>query len=147
MFYEHSSLKREVPPQAKLESALITLNPAESKCLIAKAVGILPEVEAACKKGTLVIGWGTTNALVAEEILGRTIDHKTDFASGVICGGELRGNHPDTKIMPFVLKDGKLSETHQKEALSEFKPGDSRHLQLTARFSYYFPATPVSCQL
>lgn len=124
MFYEHPSLKREVPPRSKLESAIVTLNPAESKRLIAKAVAVLPEVKAALEMGTLIIGWGTTNAFVAEEILGKTIDHKTDFASGVICGGELKVNHPDTKIMPFVLKDGTLSEVHQKTALSEFKPGD-----------------------
>ena len=34
-----------------------------------------------------------------------------------------------------------------KFTVSDVKPGDSRHLQLTASFSYYFPATPVSCQL
>ncbi|MFC2001598.1 hypothetical protein ACFLUZ_03725 [Chloroflexota bacterium] len=124
MFYEHPSLKREVPPQAKLESAIVVLNPAESKHLIAKAVAVLPEVKAALKKGTLAIGWGTTNAFVAEEILGTTIAYKTDFASGVVCGGELNSNHSDTKIMPYVLEDGKPSEMHQKAALSEFKLGD-----------------------
>ena len=124
MFYEHPSFKREVPPQANLESAIVTLSPAESKRLIAKAVAVLPEVKAALKNGTLIIGWGTTTVFVAEEILGRTIAHKTDFASGVISGGELNANHNDTKLMPFVLKDGKLSEVHQKAALSEFKPGD-----------------------
>jgi len=124
VFYEHPLFRREVPPQAKLESAIVTLTPAESKRLIAKAVAVLPEVKAALERGTLIIGWGTTNVFVAEEILGRTIAHKTDFASGVISGGELNANHNDTKMMPFVLKDGKLSEVHQKAALIEFKPGD-----------------------
>ncbi len=124
MFYEHPLFKREAPPQAKPETAIFTLTPDESKRLIAKAVAVLPEVKAALEKGTLIIGWGTTNVFVAEEILGRTIAHKTDFASGVICGGELNANHNDTKMMPFVLKDGKLSEVHQKAALIEFKPGD-----------------------
>ena len=124
MFYEHPLFKREAPPQVKPESAIVTLTPAESKRLIAKAVAVLPEVKAALEKGTLIIGWGTTNVFVAEEILGRTIAHKTDFASGVISGGELNANHDDTKMMPFVLKDGKLSEVHQKAALVEFKPGD-----------------------
>ncbi len=140
MFYEHPSFKREIPLQAKLESAIVVLEPAESKRLIAKAVAALPEVKAVLKKGILVIAWGSTNALVAEEILGRTIAHKTDFASGVISEGELNANpeHPETKIMPFVLKDGKMWEkeadekasqagrltVHQKEALSQFKPGD-----------------------
>lgn len=124
MFYENPLFKGDVPPRSKLESALVVLNPAESKRLIAKAVAVLPEVKTALQKGTLIIGWGTTNAFVAEETLGITIAHKTDFASGVICEGELKVNHGDTKMLPFVLKDGKLSEVHQKAALSKFKPGD-----------------------
>ncbi len=124
MFYEYPSLKSTVSYQSKLESAIVVLNPAESKRLIAKAVAVLPEVKAAIKKGTLIIGWGTTNAFVAQEITGQTIGHKTDFASGVICDGELNVNHSDTRMVPFVLKDGILSEVHQKAALSEFKPGD-----------------------
>jgi len=84
MFYEHSSFKQEISPQAKLESAIVVLEPAESKRLIAKAVAALPEVKAVLKKGILVIGWGTTNAFVVEEVLGKTIAHKTDFSSGVI---------------------------------------------------------------
>ncbi|MFC2002033.1 hypothetical protein ACFLUZ_06005, partial [Chloroflexota bacterium] len=70
MFYEHPSFKHEASPQAKLESAIVVLNSSESKRLIAKAVAVLPEVKAALKKGTLIIGWGGTNAFVAEEILG-----------------------------------------------------------------------------
>ena len=144
MFYENPSLKREIPPQAKLESAVVVLEPAESKRLIAKAIAALPEVKAVLKKGVFVIGWGSTNAFVVEEVLGRTIAHKADFCSGVISGGEFNGNaaYPETKIMPFVLKDGKAWEkeadeqtgqpgdyqqhlyVHQKVALSQFKPGD-----------------------
>ncbi len=124
MFYEHPSFKQGFPAEAKLESAIAVLNPAESKRLIAKAIAALPEIKAVLKKGTLAIGWGTTNAYVAEEIMGTKIAHKSDFASGVVCGGELNANHPDTKIMPFVLVNGKPSEVHQKAALDEFKPGD-----------------------
>lgn len=124
MFYELSLSRQGVPTHAKLESAIVSLNPSESKRLIAKAVSILPEVEAARKKGTVVIAWGSTNALVVEEILGTTLAHKTDFASGVICEGELNANNTETKIMPVVLKNGKPTEMHQKAALSEFRPGD-----------------------
>ena len=124
MFYEHPLFRREPSPMAKLESAIVTLNPAESKRLIAKAVAILPEIKAVLQKGTLVINWGTTNAFVAEEILKRTIAHKTDYASGVISEGELNATHTSIKILPFVLQDGKPSEVHQKAALHDFKPGD-----------------------
>ena len=144
MFYKHASLKQEISPQVKLESAIVVLEPAESKRLIAKGVAALPEVKAVLKRGILVIGFGTTNAFVVEEVLGKTIAHKTDFSPGIISEGEFNGNpaHPDTKIMPFVLKDGKTWEkeadeqvrqadnlqerltVHQKAALSQFKPGD-----------------------
>lgn len=124
MFYEHFAFQREAPSPEKLESALVTLNPSESKRLLAKAVAVLPEVRAALKKGLLVLGWGTTNALILEEVLGKRLDHKTDFASGVISEGELNANHPATKIFPYVFKDGQVSDMHQKAALTQFRPGD-----------------------
>ncbi|MFC1917902.1 hypothetical protein ACFLXH_04540 [Chloroflexota bacterium] len=124
MFYEHPSFKFKKSQGVHLESAIVVLNPAASKRLIAKAIAKLPEVKAALNKGTVVIGWGTTTAYVVEEILGMTIDYKTDFASGVVCNGELNSVHPEIKIMPFVLKDGKPSDIHQKTALDEFMPED-----------------------
>ena len=143
MFYEHPSFKREISPQWRLESAIVVLEPAESKRLIAKAVTALPEVKAVLKKGVLVLSWGSTNALVYEEILGKTIAHKTDYTSGVISEGYLNANpaHPETKMMPVVLKDGKKWENesggqgggatqpgdlyvHPSAALTQFKLGD-----------------------
>jgi len=38
MFYEHPSFKRDISTVGKLESAIVVLEPAESKRLIAKAV-------------------------------------------------------------------------------------------------------------
>ena len=61
----------------------VTLTPAESKRLIAKAVATLPEVKRALRRGTIVIGLGTTNASVAEELLGKKIDREK-FVAGVI---------------------------------------------------------------
>lgn len=124
MFYDHPSFRFTEPDPAKVEAALVTLTPSESKRLLARAVVALPEVKAVRKKGLLVVGWGTTNALILEEILGKKLDHKTDFASGVVSEGELNANHTETKIFPYVFKDGQVSELHQKAALTQFKPGD-----------------------
>ena len=110
--------------EVKQESAIIVLNPSESKRLIARAVAVLPEIKAVLKKGTLVINMGTTTAYVAEEILGMNIPHKSDCASGVIAEGELNANHPDTKVRPHVVTDGKLSDVPQWQALRNFRPGD-----------------------
>jgi hypothetical protein len=124
MFYSNPLFKQSILPETKIESAIITLTSSESKRLIAKAVATLPEVILALKNGTVVINWGTTTAFVVEEILKIPIPNKADFASGLISQGELNVNHPETKIPPFVIKDGKPSEIHQKAALREFKPGD-----------------------
>ena len=51
--------------------ALLVLTPAESKRLIAKAVAAMPEIKKAKEHAQIVIGHGSTNVCVAEEILGR----------------------------------------------------------------------------
>ena len=71
---------------------LIVLTPSESKRLIAKGVRKLEEVERALEHGTIIIGLGTTNAYVAEELLNALQDKDEDvakiekerFAAGVI---------------------------------------------------------------
>ena len=124
MFYEHPQFKSETPDPAKTESALVTLTPSESKRLIARAVAVLPEVKTALRNGLVVVGWGTSNAFVAEEIQGHSIEDKSSFFSGVVAEGELNANHNDTKVFPMVFRHGKLSELHQRAALHGFKPGD-----------------------
>jgi hypothetical protein len=56
--------------------ALFTLTPSESKRLIAKAVAALPEVQEAREHGYLVIGRGSTNAYLIEELLGAPIANR-----------------------------------------------------------------------
>jgi len=123
MFYEHLLFKQNTSPEVKLESAIVVLKPAESKRLIARAVAVLPEIKAVLRKGTLVISMGTTNAMVAEEIMGKTIDDKSKFTRGVVCEGRLTAND-ETDLFPVVIKDGKLVEMQQRAALEDFKPGD-----------------------
>jgi len=63
--------------------ASVVLVPSMSKRLIAKGVAALPEVQAALAHGRIVIALGSTNAHVAEELLGRPID-RAAFAAGFI---------------------------------------------------------------
>ncbi|MFC2045603.1 hypothetical protein ACFLUH_02885 [Chloroflexota bacterium] len=123
MFYNHPSFINNNAPQASLESAIVVLNPSESKRLIAKAIAVLPEVKSALQKSTLVISMGTTNAMVAEEIIGKTIENRAIFTRGVVCEGKLNAN-TEMDLFPIVLKEGKVIEMHQKAALEEFRPGD-----------------------
>lgn len=104
--------------------ALIVLTPARSKKLIARAVAVIPEVKSALKKGLLIISRGTTNAFIAEEIVGIKLENKSSFAAGYIAGGELKATKPKQRLSPYVLRDGKPIELIPEEALKEFGPND-----------------------
>jgi hypothetical protein len=63
--------------------AQLTLTPAQSKRLIAKAVKEHPAVKEALKKGIVAIGLGLTNSFVVEEILEKKIE-KERYVAGFI---------------------------------------------------------------
>ena len=69
-------------------SALVVLTSSESKRLVAKGVAALPEVRQALQEGFVIIGRGTTNAFVAEELTGGKIENKGHYAAGFIVDGE-----------------------------------------------------------
>lgn len=118
MFYpiKHKEVERPV-------FALFCLTPSESKRLIAKGVANLPEVKKALKEGMLIIARGTTNAYVAEEILGISIE-KFRYAVGVITKGQLNATSPEIRMKPFVIKQGKVVDMEFSEALKGIKAGD-----------------------
>src|SRR5574340_1240426 len=103
--------------------ALLVLNPSESKRLVAKAVAQLPEVQAALKRGRLIIGNGTTNAYVAEELLGSQVS-KWRFAAGVIAESKLAVTDGATRLAPFALKQGQPYPGGWVELLKEFGRDD-----------------------
>ena len=63
--------------------AHVVLKPSASKRLIASGVAKLPAVRDALRNGTVIVTLGTTNAYVAEALLGEPIDRGA-FAAGVI---------------------------------------------------------------
>lgn len=82
----------------------ITLTPRESKRLIALGVKKLPVVEQALKKGIILVTLGTTNAYVAEELIGKRIDHAR-YAAGIIDGKT--SVVPIEKRLPAIaMRDG-----------------------------------------
>ena len=103
--------------------ALIVLNPHESKRLIARAVARLPEVQRALESGRVIIGHGSTNAYVAEEIIGAPVS-KWRYSAGVIASGRLDVTENDTRLPPFALKYGQPFEAGWIELLQEFECGD-----------------------
>ncbi len=101
--------------------ALFVLTPSESKRLIAKAVADLPEVRKAKEQGEIVIGHGTTNVRVAEEILGEC-PKGVNFVSGLITNGTLCVTQAEEKPPMIVIRQGKLvpPELTMEEVLRNF---------------------------
>lgn len=92
--------------------ALFVLTPAESKRLIGKAVANLPEVKRAQKNDHLLIGHGSTNVYVAEEILGKEkiaeLFDRNTYLSGVLVKGTLCTTLAREKGPLLLMKQGKL---------------------------------------
>lgn len=103
--------------------AVMVLNPSESKRLIGRAVAKLPEVKSALKSGRLIIGHGTTNAYVAEELLGRKVS-KWRYAAGVVAEGRLGVTEGNKRMEPIALKRGKAHKAGWVALLKEFRGGD-----------------------
>jgi len=121
MFYE---VNVPEPGEDKV-AALITLNPSESRRLIAKATVALPEVQAAMKKGWIIIARGITNAFVTEELLNVKIEPKSQQTVGLIARGNTNANTEPPPCTMHVIHDGKVVENadSNKEILN-FGPND-----------------------
>ncbi|MGI6120202.1 MAG: hypothetical protein ACOYIB_06495 [Desulfosporosinus sp.] len=104
--------------------ALITLTSSESKRLIAKGIKALPSVLNALEKHTIIVAGGTTNAFVAEELLGVQIEDKTGYTVGIVTKGELGISQSSKKTAPYVIIRGQASATSWKEYLPKLQVGD-----------------------
>jgi hypothetical protein len=80
MFYEVEISEPEAG--RKQISAMVVLNPADSRRLLAKATVALPEVQNAWKNGMIIIARGITNAYVTEELFGITVEPKAGQTVG-----------------------------------------------------------------
>ncbi|MCD6363549.1 MAG: hypothetical protein J7M13_06090 [Synergistetes bacterium] len=106
-----------------MKKALFVLKPGESKRLIAKAVAKLPEVKRALEEGYIVINPGSTNAYVAEEILGKKVE-KSRFLAGYIENGELKVLPKEERIPPIILYKGKEANESYDDVLSKLGKDD-----------------------
>ncbi len=87
--------------------ALFTLTPTESKRLIGKGVAAMPVVQRAKEKEGLLVGHGSTNVYVAEEILGKPCEREV-YLSGLITRGILCVTAAVEKPPIIILYKGKL---------------------------------------
>ncbi len=121
MFYEVN-----VPDPGKDKvAALVTLNPAASRRLIAKATVALPEVKAAMKKGYIIIARGITAAYVSEEMFNIKIEPKTHQTFGLVINSATNGNTAPPPCTMHVLRDGKPIENADSGVeIKNFGPND-----------------------
>jgi len=103
--------------------AQVTLTPAESKRIIAKAVASMSEVKRALKKGIVIISLGTTNAYVAEEILGKKI-RKNLFAAGMVTPQGTCITPRDKRLKRIIIKNRKVANLQLTEVLDELDSND-----------------------
>jgi len=104
--------------------ALFVLTPSESKRFIAKAVAKMPEVKKAKKDGEIVIGHGSTNVLVAQEIIGKC-PKPNQYLSGLVINGVLCVTQPEEKPPMIMFRGGKIvpPELTMDETLKNFNAG------------------------
>jgi hypothetical protein len=102
--------------------ASTVLLPHASKRLIARGVAEHPIVKHALSSGTVVITLGTTNAYVADALLGEPIDHGP-FAAGVI-DDRWNINARIGEAKEIVLRQGKRIEIEPEELLPSLGPDD-----------------------
>ena len=105
MFY-----KVNIPETSDPVAAMITLNPSESRRLIAKATVALPEVKAAMKKGWIIIARGITGAYVSEEMFNIKVNPKSQQTVGIISRGMMNANNTPPPCTMHVVHDGKVVE-------------------------------------
>ncbi len=123
MFYEPEIAP--LKPGQKKTAAMVVLNPAESRRLLAKATVATPEVQSAWKQGTIIIARGITNAYVTEELLKTTLEPKAGLTAGLIWNG-ITDNHAGKPVCTWhVIRNGKVVENADSTVeIQSFGPED-----------------------
>ncbi len=103
--------------------ALFTLTPAESKRLIAKGIVSLPEVHEAKEEGYLLVGRGSTNGYIAEELLGEPVE-KEKYAVGQVIRGITCALVQGVRMQPVTFHKNKLLKVDPSTVIDDLGPGD-----------------------
>lgn len=102
----------------------INLTVSESKRLIAKGVSELPIVKNKLHKGMIIITKGSTNTYIAEELIGKSIEHGSFLTGHFVPKGQIELNKDKKKISEIILKDGKQLDITYVEALKMLQHND-----------------------
>jgi len=121
MFYEVN-----IPePGPEKIAALVTLNPSESRRLLAKAVAALPEVQNAWKNGMIIIARGVTSAYISEELFKISVEPKAGQTIGMVVNGMTDANPGSPPCTWHVIRKGKVVENADSNVeILDFGPDD-----------------------
>jgi hypothetical protein len=103
--------------------ALFTLTSSESKRLLGKAVAAMPEVQQAKDNGYLLVGRGSTNAFILEEILGTKMD-KERYVAGQVIKGVMCVLGAGLRTKPVIFHKGELLNVEPGTVVGKLTPGD-----------------------
>ncbi len=97
-------------PGAEQSAALLVLNPAQSRRLVAKGAIATPLFQKAFKAGMIVIARGITNAYLSEELFDISIGNKANQTIGLIGQGSTNATTAPPPCTWHVLDKGKVIE-------------------------------------
>jgi hypothetical protein len=103
--------------------ALFTLTSSESKRLLGKAVAAMPEVQHAKDNGYLVVGRGSTNAFILEELLNSKMD-KERYVAGQVIKGVFCVLGAGLRAKPVTLHKGEVLNVEPGDVIDKLTPGD-----------------------
>jgi hypothetical protein len=103
--------------------AQVVITTPEAKRLVAKAVSVHEAVVKAKEEGILAMGLGSTNAYVAEEVLGRAIE-KERYAAGFLDERGACVIPEKDRIKEIVLEKGRPVDEITSEVVKRMGPGD-----------------------
>jgi hypothetical protein len=103
--------------------ALFTLTPAESKRLIAKGVVAMPDIQQAKENGYCIVGRGSTNGYIAEELLGKQME-KEKYVAGQSIRGILCALHQGIRLQPISFHKGEIVNAEPGTLIEKLGPGD-----------------------
>ncbi|UCE54139.1 MAG: hypothetical protein JSV31_01465 [Desulfobacterales bacterium] len=123
MFYEVEIPEPET--DRKQISAMVVLNPADSRRLLAKATVVLPEVQNAWKNGMIIIARGITTAFITEELFGIQVEPKAGQTVGMVCNGITTSNIGPPPSTRHVIRQGEVVEDADSNVeILNFGPDD-----------------------
>lgn len=112
-------------PGAKQATALVILNPAQSRRLVAKGAIASPIVQNAYNNGIVIIARGITNAFVSEELFNISIENKANQTAGFVGSGATNSTTTPPPCTWHVIEKGKvLKDADSNVEVTRFKKGD-----------------------